>query len=468
MDIYLKTHSIDTANTKSLGSFRDPSGFVFYQDGSIYRQVNKFYRDHYEHLISSGLYKKLVKMGLLIPHDEVGTALARTNDAYKVIKPEMVPFISYPYEWCFSQLKDAALTTLKIQKIALDFDMTLKDASAFNIQFLRGKPVLIDTLSFEKYREGQFWIAYRQFCQHFLAPLALISYRDVRLHQLFRVYIDGIPLDLASSLLPLRSWFRFPLLSHLHLHAKSQKHFSSKTVGTTDRKMSRRAFWGVINSLESFIKKMKWQPHSTEWADYYGDTNYSPEGFEHKKELVAEWLDKIKPTTVLDLGANIGTFSKISADKGIHTISVDIDPGAVEKNYLDCRARGEINILPLLIDLTNPSPNLGWEHMERLSFLDRAPMDAVLALALIHHLAISNNLSLEKIALFFNRICKSLIIEFVPQSDSQFQRLRLTRNSDFSNYTQEVFEKEFSKFFVIKSSEKIKNSERIFYLMQKK
>jgi ribosomal protein L11 methylase PrmA len=232
--------------------------------------------------------------------------------------------------------------------------------------------------------------------------------------------------------------------------------------------MSRRAFGGVVDSLESFIKKMKWRPHGTEWADYYEDTNYSLEAFNHKKTLVAEWLDKINVKSVWDLGANIGTFSRISAEKGIQTISLDIDPGAVEKNYLDCVERNEANILPLLIDLTNPSPNLGWEHLERLSFLDRAPVDTVLALALIHHLAISNNLTLSKIAGFFNRICKSLIIEFVPQSDSQFQRLRLTRDSDFSNYTREVFESEFSKFFVIKEAVIIKNSERTFYLMQKK
>jgi hypothetical protein len=449
------------------GSFRDPCGIVFFHNGRVYRQVNKVYRENYDHLMNSGLYKKLVDLGLLIHHDEANIDYATNDDAYKILQPRMFPFISYPYEWCFSQLKDAALVTLKIQKIALDYEMTLKDASAFNVQFLMGKPVFIDTLSFEKYREGQFWIAYRQFCQHFLAPLALISYRDVRLHQLFRVYIDGIPLDLASSLLPYRSWIRFPLLSHVHLHAKSQKHFSSKTVGTTDRKMSRRAFWGVVDSLESFINKMTWRPQSTEWADYYEDTNYSPAAFNHKKALVSEWLDNIDSKNVWDLGANIGTFSRISADRGIQTISLDIDPGAVEKNYLDCREREEINILPLLIDLTNPSPNLGWEHLERLSFLDRGPVDLVLALALIHHLAISNNLTLGKIASFFNRICKSLIIEFVPQSDSQFQRLRLTRDSDFSNYTQEFFEKEFSKYFIIKKAEKIRNSVRTFYLMQK-
>ncbi len=450
------------------GSFRDPSGFVFSQDGSIYRQVNNFYKENYDQLMESGLYKKLVESGLMIPHEEVDKAYSQTDEAYKILKPEMVSFISYPYEWSFSQLKDAALTTLQIQKIALDFDMTLKDASAFNVQFVNGKPVFIDTLSFEKYREGQFWVAYRQFCQHFLATLALIRYKDIRLHQLLRVFIDGIPLDFASSLLPFRTWLKFPLLSHIHLHANSQKHFSSKTVGTSDRKMSRLAYWGVIDSLESVIKKMQWKPRGTEWGDYYDDTNYSSDAFDHKLTLIDDFLTKINPKTVWDLGANTGTFSRISSEKGIDTISFDIDPAAVEKNYLESVEKGETNILPLLIDLTNPSPGLGWEHMERLSFLERGPVDAVMALALIHHLAISNNLSLNKIAGFFNNICNSLIIEFVPQSDSQFQRLRLTRDSDFSNYTEEVFEKEFSKFFSILDSVKVQGSDRTLYCMQKK
>ena len=168
-------------------SFRDPSGFLFFQDGSVYRQVNAIYKENYDHLIGSGLYKALVASGLLVSHEEVGMNYARSDNAYKILKPELIPFVSYPYEWCFSQLKEAALTTLKIQKVALDFGMTLKDSSAYNIQFMKGRAVFIDTISFERYREGQPWVAYRQFCQHFLAPLALMSYRDIRLGRLFRL-----------------------------------------------------------------------------------------------------------------------------------------------------------------------------------------------------------------------------------------------------------------------------------------
>jgi len=198
-------------------SFRDPSGFLFLRDGFIYRQVNTIYRENYDYLISSNLYKTLVDAELLIPHHEVDIKKARSDEIYKVIKPELILFISYPYEWCFSQLKDAALTTLEIQKKSLDFGISLKDCSAYNIQFRKGKPIFIDTLSFERYHQGKPWVAYRQFCQHFLAPLALMSYKDIRLNQLFRVYIDGPPLDLTSSLLPFRTRFRispYPLSNH--------------------------------------------------------------------------------------------------------------------------------------------------------------------------------------------------------------------------------------------------------------
>ena len=294
------------------GSFRDPSGFLFYRDSSVYRQVNKVYRENYDYLMTSGLYDFLTNALLLIPHEEIQIEPARPDCAYKTIKPELIPFISYPYEWSFSQLKDAALATLQIQKKSLEFGMSLKDCSTYNIQFREGKPIFIDTLSFEKYREGQPWVAYRQFCQHFLAPLALIAHCDVRLGQLLRIYIDGIPLNLASLLLPFRTRFAFSLCSHIHLHAKSQKYFADKTVKKNGRRISRLSFLGLIDSLETAVKKLKWQPEYTEWADYYEVTNYSPEAREHKKQMVAAFLEKTDPHSVWDLGANTGLYSRIA------------------------------------------------------------------------------------------------------------------------------------------------------------
>lgn len=450
------------------GSFRDPSGFLFRNEGELFRQINHSYAEQYEQLMDSGLYRQLTDTAWLIPHEEVDAAAFSVEKAYKIVRPEVVSFISYPYEWSFSQLQDAALLTLKIQKKAVECGMSLKDCSAYNIQFHKGEPVFIDTLSFESYKEGSPWVAYRQFCQHFLAPLALMHYTDIRLNQLFRVYIDGIPLDLASSLLPLKTRLKFSLLAHIHLHAKSQSYFSGKSVKIKKQSISRNAFLGLIDNLETAIKKLRWLPKGTEWAEYYDDTNYSTQAFEQKEQLVSEFLGNVQPENVWDLGANTGKFSRIAAEKGISTISFDVDPAAVEKLYQACRKHKETKILPLLLDLENPPSGLGWKHEERMSFMERGPVHTVMALALIHHLSIGNNVPLPKIASFFSELCRNLIIEFVPKHDSQVKRLLVTREDIFDEYTQGHFERAFSEYFTISKKEGIKDSKRTLYLMSTK
>jgi len=449
-------------------SFRDPNGFIFSHNDVIYRQINTCYKENYDHLLQSGLYEALVVQGLLIEHEEVSLEIALTDEAYQVLKPRAVPFISYPYEWSFSQLKDAALTTLKIQKRAFAHGMTLKDASAYNIQFLDGRPVLIDTLSFETYPQNSPWVAYRQFCQHFLAPLALMACKDNRLGQLLRIYIDGLPLDLADNLLPLTSIIRPYLFIHIHLHAKSQRHFANQKVAG-NFKMKPASFLGLMDSLESAINGLKWKLKDSEWIAYYqADTNYSPEGFQHKKDLVSSFLKQCKPKTVWDLGANTGEFSRLAIQEGALTISWDMDLSCVETNYRTCREKGEKQILPLFVDLTNPSSAIGWAHQERKSLIERGPADMVLSLGLMHHLTISNNVPFNLLANFFSKICKHLLIEFVPKSDSQIQRLLRTREDIFLNYTKENFEKEFGSYFRIIDCAPIKDSQRILYHMEKR
>jgi hypothetical protein len=448
-------------------SFRDPSGYVFTSAGVLYRQVNLVYQANYDRLIDSGLYKALLNDGLLIPHQEVEVEPLDANSCYKIIQPEPVKFISYPYEWSFSQLRDAALTTLNIQKKALEHGMTLKDSSAYNIQYHHGRPVMIDTLSFEIYQEGQPWVPYRQFCQHFLAPLSLMVYRDIRMSQLLRVYIDGLPLDLVSDLLPWKTHLVFPLYINIHLHASSQKRYSAKPVDTT-RKVSLVSLQGLIDNLESCVKRLQWSPVGTDWGTYYDEHNYTQTGLENKKKIVAGFLDQIQPTSVWDLGANTGLFSRLASDRGIPTIAFDIDPGAVEQNYLASRKNHEQQILPLLSDLTNPSPGIGWENQERFSLLERGPVDAILALALIHHLVISNNVPLDRLASFFHGLARWLVIEFVPKSDSQVQKLLASRQDIFREYNLEDFEAVFARYFTIHQRQDIVNSERKLYLMEKK
>jgi ribosomal protein L11 methylase PrmA len=381
-----------------------------------------------------------------------------------------VPFISYPYEWSFGQLKDAALATLTIQNRALKLGMSLKDASAYNIQFFKGRPTLIDTLSFEIYKEGEPWVAYRQFCQHFLAPLALMAYRDSRLSQLLRVHIDGIPLDLVSELLPGRTRLNFGIASHIHLHAAAQKRYADVVVSRArkGRTMSHDAFIGLVESLRKTIQKLEWKPTGTEWSNYYAANNYTDKAFEHKKVIVGEWLGKIGAKLVWDLGANTGIFSRVAIGKGAYVVSADIDPAAVEVNYRLVKQGKEQNILPLVLDLTNPSPAIGWENSERDTFIQRGPVDAVLALALIHHLAISNNVPLRRVAEFFANCGEWLIIEFVPKSDSQVLKLLSSREDIFIDYSFEGFEEAFNKRFIIKESKAVMDSERRMYLLKRR
>ena len=454
----------------SPASFRDPSGFIYQKDGTLYRQINLVYKDNFDLFVKSGLCDKLQKEQLLIPHRQINISFAHDQQAYKVIRPEIVPFISYPYGWSFSMLKDAALLTLGIQKIALEHDMSLKDASAFNIQFQDGHPVFIDTLSFEKYQPGLPWVAYRQFCQHFLGPLSLMAHTDIRLNQLIKVYIDGIPLDLASKLLPSRTYLNFLLLTHIHLHAKSQQQWADKQFNVKKRNLniSKIQLTAVIDSLYSGISKIKLPQATTEWGDYYNFTNYNNKSFKSKGAIVKKLIQKCRPKTVWDLGANNGYFSRIAADFGAYTVAFDIDPIAVEKNYLQIKQHKDKNILPLIIDLTNPTSDYGWSNEERDSLVKRGPADTIMALALIHHLAIGNNLPFDKIADFLSRICHHLIIEFVPKEDSQVQKLLASREDIFTQYNETEFEKTFTKYFKIISKTKVENSLRTIYLFYSK
>lgn len=449
-------------------SFRDPSGFLFVREGVLYRQVNRSFAAEYDRLMSCGLYEALVGAGLLVPHREHPPP-ADDARAYKLLEPEPVPFISYPYEWCFSQLRDAALATLAIQRQALAHGMSLRDASAYNIQFLRGRPVLIDTLSFATCAEGRPWVAYRQFCQHFLAPLALASYADARLTQLARVFIDGVPLELASRLLPGRTRLRLGLASHIHLHARVERQMRRDAAPVkSERRLTRAALEGILGSLEATIRKLDWRPEGTVWADYYEQTNYTAEALEQKAQLVGEFIGAVRPRCVWDLGANVGRFSRLASDRGILTVAFDMDPAAVERNYRAARQAGDANLLPLVLDLTNPSGGIGWAGTERMSLAERGPADLLLALALVHHLAIGNNVPLENVAAYFAVLGRALVVEWVPKSDSQVQRLLATREDIFTGYTEEGFEQAFARHFTVERREAIRGSVRTLYLLRRR
>jgi hypothetical protein len=446
------------------GSFRDPAGFVFERDGVLYRQVDASFAERFDAFRSSGLERGLVEEGLLVQHEDADPALAARPGAHAVLLPERIPFVSYPYEWCFGQLRDAALTTLAAQRAAMSRGFTLRDASAYNVQFLRGRPVLIDLLSFEPIQPREPWAAYGQFCRHFLAPLAVMAGRDVRLGKLLRGHLDGMPLDLAASLLPRRARLRPGIMLHLAAHARSER----KTAGAKgDRGFSDRAFRGVVESLESTVRGLEWDPPDTVWSGYYGDCRtYSAEALGRKEELVGKLLEEASPSTVWDLGANTGRFSRIAAAGGAFTVSLDADPAVVEASYREVRDEETSDVLPLVMDLADPSPRLGWAHRERMSLADRGPADLVMALALVHHLAIGNNVPLPDLAAWLRELGTWALVEFVPKSDPQVREMLSLREDVFPAYTEDGFRAAVEGPFEVLRRERIEGSDRTLYLLR--
>jgi hypothetical protein len=450
-------------------SFRDPSGYIFIKGNKFYRAINNSYRENFDFFETSGLYENLLDKGQILSFKKVPQNSINSNkNLYKVICPDQLRNISYPYEWCFSQLKDAALLTLDIQEESMKFNMSLKDASAYNIQFHNGLPVMIDTLSFEKYNEGEPWIAYKQFCQHFLAPLILSAYVDIKSIKLLHLFIDGISLDYVVKQLPLKSFFRPSIFMHIYMHAKAQNINSDKTK-LNNKNISKVAILGLIGSLRSLIRSLNWSPIGTEWGEYYSDTNYSAISMGTKQQIISEIIDEFNPKVLWDIGGNNGEFTRLASNKGIDSILFDIDYAAIEKSYRKTKEDNEENIASFVMDFTNPSSGLGWNNKERLSIFNRSNADIVFGLALIHHLCISNNLPLDFVATFFFKLTsKYLVIEFVPKSDSKVKRLLDTRKDIFTEYDQKNFENKFLESFRIIKTIQVENSDRIIYLMEKR
>jgi hypothetical protein len=445
-------------------SYRDPSGFIFEKDGVLYRQVNISYKEHFDQFIQSGYYDQLVKKELLIPHENIQENLTGASEYYTTLKPERIEFVSYPYEWSFDMLKDAALLTLKLVREALQFEMVLKDATPYNIQWCRGKFIFIDTLSFEKYEQTP-WIAYRQFCESFLGPLLIMHYSKKHLPELMLAWPNGIPLLIIQSLLPKRSRFSLFTCLHIHLHAKYSMKKSEDAEKT--KHFSKQKLLNLISSLEVLIKKLKISEQKSTWSEYYEEAAQRNDYLDQKKKIIAGWVNEMRNIkTATDLGANEGEFSKLLSEKNIYTIAADFDPYCINNLYQQIKNTGE-NIQPLVLDLSNPTPAIGVNNKERSSFIDRANVDLVLALALIHHLVIGKNIPFEMIADMLQRIGKKLIIEFIPKSDEKIQLMLRRKKDIYTSYDEMNFVKAFEKYYTVTDKKPIPGSGRVLYLMQK-
>lgn len=446
-------------------SYRDTSGFVFKQNGIVYRYVHPRYKTQYNQLISSGLYDELVKRKQLITHQELTDTESFGFNEGSILLPEQIPFISYPYEWSFDMWKDAALLTLQLASASLQKGMILKDATPFNIQFYKGKPIFIDTLSFEHYEPGKPWVAYRQFCECFLAPMLLMHYNHPETGKLFAVYPNGIPMQLLVSLLPKRSKWNVNTFLHVHLQAKFSASQKSKAVAANN--FSQKKLELLLKGLESFVQKISVKKVKTTWDDYYTDTILGDDYLKEKTSIVQSFCNFIDYKSVIDLGANDGHFSLLFNDSK-NVIATDADANCINGLYLTIKKENRQNILPLVNDLTTPSPAIGWNNAERESITSRLKADLVLALALVHHLAIAGNVPLHLIAAWLQPMAAHLIIEFVPKDDEKVKQLLQHRTDIFDDYSLENFRTVFAEKYKIVREEKAGNTNRVLFLMARK
>ena len=459
----LTTH--DLFFSKFPSSYRDRDGYIFKHQEKYYRCIKASYNDHYQQLMQSGLYNRLVEKRWLLSHTEITEGFELSETCSKVILPQQISLITYPYEWSFLMWQDAALLTLQIAREAVENGMILKDATPFNIQFVNGSPIFIDTLSFEKYAGEKPWVAYRQFCECFLAPLLLQKYCHAETGIFFTVYPNGIPLEILISMLPKRA--KWNLHTYMHIYLQAAIKISKRKDTNTTKAFSSQKMLLLLNGLISYVSKLRVKKAPSTWDNYYSETILGQKYLQEKTRLVQSFLETISFSSMIDLGANDGHFSLLYKNTDKQIVAVDGDINCINELYLKIRKHKITNILPLINTLNTPSPAIGWNNEERTSFGERIKGDVVLALALSHHLAITSNIPFELIADYFISMGKYLLIEFVPKTDEKVQLLLQNRRDIFDDYTVADFELAFSKKYQILLEEKIPGTDRVLYLMEK-
>jgi hypothetical protein len=449
-------------------SYKDPSARVVKKADGYYRYIFIGYRQEYDHLMQSGLYKRLTDLQLMIPHKEVDIDVPDSS-VYTLLYPQQIMFQSYPYEWSYTQWRKTILAFLQINQLALEHGMILKDATPFNFFFSGGKAVLLDTSSFIFYKDGDPWLAYRQFCEEFLAPFALMHYNGAIWARLYQSQLRGMPLSFVSKELPRRSWLNLTCLLHLHLHARFQhnpKQEKQAGKGTHTREKIRLLLKMIQSTASSWKTCFTYKPV---WVDYYDKDIASNEYLEDKKKTVERWLAEAQPATAIDLGANTGMFSLIGANHAKHLVALEYDDTCVDRIENNITEEKIGNLTALVGDLTEVSPALGLLNQEYFSLISRARSELVMGLALIHHLCIAKNLSMEHVAEMIAQFStKYAIIEFIPKEDAKVQFLLKDRADIFSGYTERNFITSFEKWFDVKESHECSHSKRALYFFRKR
>jgi len=427
------------------GSFRDNRGRIVYVGDRVFRTVMPAGIEDFEFVRSTGLVEQLIREGRLIgesPADKAEIGMAG-DGAVRVVEHPRLPFISYPYEWPFEALRAAALAHLELQQRALVKGVSLSDATAYNMQFRGARPVFIDSLSLRRYRDGEFWAGHRQFCEQFINPLLLQSSLGVPYQAWYRGSLEGIPTRELSRLLPWRSRLSWNTLTHVFMQARLQRSSGDNEQAAARLRgaaLPRVGFEEILHSLHRWISRMK--PGSgevTTWQDYARDNSYDIDEAARKRAFVAEFAGAVRPALVFDIGCNTGDYSIVALQAGARrAVGFDADHGALNGAYL--RARDENHdFLPLFLDAANPSPSQGWMEAERQGAAARAQGDGVLALAVVHHLAIARNLPLDGVLDWIIGMAPRGVIEFVPKADAMVKRLLALREDIFADYDEGHF-----------------------------
>ena len=428
------------------GSFRDPKGRVYIADDYVYRTVMPVAEEDYKFVLNSGLMERLVGTGRLVGYKEVSLEVlgSETSGSRYVLEHPKLPFISHPYEWSFSALKAAALLQLDVILTALEHDVALSDATAYNIQFLGPNPIFIDHLSFRPYREGEYWIGHRQFCEQFLNPLLLRAKLGIPHNAWYRGSLEGIPTQDLKAMLPLKSKLGWNIFTHVvlqgHFQKASMDRQSRATVSSNGAALPKAAYQRMIAGLKNWIDSLT--PPGSEksvWGTYADDNSYKSSEAKQKEAFISKFASETKPAMLWDIGCNTGNFSKAALDAGAkYAIGFDFDPLALDM-ALSRAQKEQLNFLALFLDVANPTSDQGWAEAERKGLAARATADAVLALALVHHLAITRNVPLPQVVEWLVSLAPTGVVEFVPKEDVMVQELLRLREDIFDDYSEATF-----------------------------
>jgi ribosomal protein L11 methylase PrmA len=453
---------------KSKNSFRDPAGYITHDmSGKIYRIVTNYGKENFDFVEKAGLYKDLTKNEKLILHtkEDIKKFNILNNVAYILSHPT-INFISYPYEWSFEQLRDAALLHLDIHIQSLAKNITLSDASAYNIQFIGNKPIFIDTLSFIKYEEGMFWKGQRQFIEQFITPLLLWSKSGIHYNDWYRGAQNGIPAKDLNKILPIRKKLSLAYFNFISLPCFFDKKSSNNTQQIKG-KLPKTALVMILKQLQSWVINLKNSQEKTIWKNYTTQRNYSDQAIQDKASFVNKIIFKAKPNILWDLGCNTGEFSFHALKLGVkNVIGFETDHNAISTAYLHSKNENS-QFLPLYMNLANPSPDSGWNQNEKLGLFKRKNADFILALAIIHHLVISNNIPLNEVIEYITELAPKGIIEWVPKSDKMIKNMLLNRDDIFFDYNEENFISYLQKSAKIIESKSIADSGRKLFHYKK-